>query len=227
MVPPFAHPAAILLSQVLRRHPGLQIRVAEPPDRIFILQQNSQAVTHLIPMLGRKSDTITDGIPVHLLETFVERPRPLMIPRQLAAFRILEETEDADIGPLHVIGLLVEQDHLPLHIGPERPHAEADRTVVRPRVQIQLIEERIVRAPQPGTRQVDRKVHFGNGSLHDGLGPDCTLSNLLPRSRLPHGIGKFKGSRIVGLEFSHDAQLFVDNVGHTLNVDNIRFVREG
>src|SRR5262245_43292599 len=103
MVPTFAHPLGILISQRLRGY-----MVDPSPSREFVLDQDSHFVGDFVPGLWRESDAVAQAVPVHLLHSSMQLPYPLFLPWQVPALLILEEAIQREVASAEKVRLAVE-----------------------------------------------------------------------------------------------------------------------
>ena len=186
MVPALAHPFGILRNDLFAD--GLLRRVTEQPDGKFILNQEALFVGDVVPNLRRKTDAISNRIPMHTFEFPVQPSHPFGPPGFVAPPGVLEEAIDTHIRAPHKIRLAVQNGPPGFAVESKRAHPESRSRVIARRPKLQFVKKRILRGPQMTIRNRNRKVNrhllliVRSGQSHRAA-TDCSAGANLPQSK--------------------------------------------
>ena len=110
MIPIVAHPVGELAGHLGHvEGAGVFLAPGAGPDEELVLDEQPRFVGDFQPLVRHRPDAKAKRVPVHFLRRFHEQlAQPLLIPRQAAAVRVLEEAVQRDVRAAQVIRFAVE-----------------------------------------------------------------------------------------------------------------------
>ena len=95
------------------------------PDEELVLDQQSRLVSDFQPSVRDRADTEPESVPMHLLRDVDQQfAHPILAPRQAAAFRVLEEPVQRDVGTAQEVDLAIQVRTSRCRIEMELPHSK-------------------------------------------------------------------------------------------------------